>query len=436
MNSKKHKLPRRLLAILLTICMFVTMLPSGIFAEPNGSSDGQQNNAGITTDVQATSKDGLNITKSVIGTEESGYSLRLEAYATEEVTTSTTTTPLDIILVLDISTSMADDGKLDAMKNAANSFIDSVTQKAGSTDHRIGIVSFESNATVEQELTSVQGAGAQTLKAKVNQLRTPWSGATRVDFGLTKAKEELDGANRDSKKVVIVFTDGEPTSGSSFENEVAAAAINKAYDLKANDTTVYTIGMFDGADSNDMNGQINKYMNAMSSNYPDATAKGSNGFWEIRKYLDITNISDNDRSEGDYYFSATQANLDSVFMGISETLTQGNLESHPNAGSILSDTLSDYFTLSDSTDTSEITVEEVEAISYNESDGFIFATAGTRLDTDDGIEVSIADGKTINVTGFDYEANVVSRNKTEGTVTGSKLVVTIPIIPDTNCLIG
>ena len=414
MNSKKHKLPRRILAMLLAICMFVTMFPSAMFAV--GGSDAGATPATASAAAQSTvtesSEDGLNIIKSITGDESSGYNLKLEAYASEEVTTTTTTTPLDIVLVLDISTSMASGGKLVAMQSAATSFISSVAQNAGSTDHRIGIVSFENQAYNVLSLTSVSGDGAEELKTAVNALDTPWSGATRVDYGLSKAKAMLDQvpADRNSEKVVIVFTDGEPTSGNSFENKVAAAAINNAYALKADGTTVYTIGMFSEANPSDMNGKFNKYMNAMSSNYPNATAEGKD--WSIfdqATYLNIFNISPSDRAEEDYYFSAQDADeLEAVFEGISETLTQGKLEAHPGTESILSDTLSEYFALPEGTDTKDITVEKVPATGYTEGQGFQFAETGT---PETEARVEIINGKTINVTEFDYETNVVSRDK-------------------------
>ena len=280
MNRQKHKLPRRILAMLLAICMFVTMFPSAMFAV--GGSDAGATpataSAAAQSTVTASSEDGLNIVKSITGNETSGYNLKLEAYASEEVITTTTTSPLDIVLVLDRSGSMNDDGKLNSMKNAVNSFIDSVANSANAEKHRIGIVTFASSASSYVELTYMTQQGAADLEIKVDNI---WAdGATQVDEGLEEAQNMLNQVKRDSEKVVIVFTDGEPTSGSSFQNKVAAAAINNAYDLKANGTTVYTIGMFSEANPSDINGQFNKYMNAMSSNYPDAQAEYEEGHFE------------------------------------------------------------------------------------------------------------------------------------------------------------
>ena len=83
MNSQKHKLPRRILAMLLAICMFVTMFPSAMFAVEGGTSrtagtiDGTEENPKTVS-----SEDGITINKYVsAGTQEGQYDLTLEAYA-------------------------------------------------------------------------------------------------------------------------------------------------------------------------------------------------------------------------------------------------------------------------------------------------------------------------------------------------------------------
>lgn len=110
MNSKKHKLPRRILAMLLAICMFVTMFPSAMFAVEGGTSrtagtiDGTKENPKTVS-----SEDGITINKYVsAGTQEGQYDLTLEAYASDQLTTTPTSKPLDIVLVLDVSGSMED----------------------------------------------------------------------------------------------------------------------------------------------------------------------------------------------------------------------------------------------------------------------------------------------------------------------------------------
>lgn len=113
MNRQKHKLSRRILAVLLMAAMLITMLPSAMFAQDE-QAEGQtpvavNNGSGVAQDfVKAVSDDGIIINKSVAPTEN-GYELTLEAYASEKVSTEVAgTAPLDIVLVLDQSGSMGD----------------------------------------------------------------------------------------------------------------------------------------------------------------------------------------------------------------------------------------------------------------------------------------------------------------------------------------
>ena len=224
-------------------------------------------------DTGETQDDGLKLTKTVTPKADGGYTVHLEAYTTGTVTTSTTTKPCDIVLVLDQSGSMADnfsgeetDNEADtrqyAMKQAVNTFIDNVAKKAKDEDveHRIAIVKFAGDSTddvgddtykdgryrynysqVVKELTAVNdanGANATTLKTAVNQLQA--KGGTQTQNGLNHAQRLLNGVDsvRDSSKVVIVFTDGMPGDG-DFDASVATSAIASAKSMKDAGVTVY-----------------------------------------------------------------------------------------------------------------------------------------------------------------------------------------------------
>lgn len=245
-------------------------------------------------------------------------------------TTTTTTTPLDIVLVLDQSGSMGDSfggwgsgSRRAALQEAAENFINATEQSNQGLDqsqqHRISIVTFDSGSDVARGWTYVSGNGADQLRSTVDSLSA--NGATRVDLGMSDANSQLNSARQDAMKVVIVFTDGDPTSGNSFENEVAADAINTAHTIKQDKgATVYTVGIFSGANPNTDN-NANNYMNAMSSNYPTATADGDNGGWfGSSAYFNIT-WGDGSRNDG-YYKSATNSEeLNKVFEEISEDIT-------------------------------------------------------------------------------------------------------------------
>ena len=161
--------------------------------------------------------------------------------------------------------------RLDALKNAANSFIDKADELNNEMNdpakhHRIAITTFANNATTVQKLTD----NASSLKTSVNDLTA--NGATRADYGMRQAQTVLNGARDGAQKVVIFFTDGEPTSGNTFEGKVANDTIETSKTLKDAGALVYSIGIFDGADENSTNDRNNQYMQGVSSNYLNATA--------------------------------------------------------------------------------------------------------------------------------------------------------------------
>ena len=151
------------------------------------------------------------------------------------------------------------------------------------------------------------------------------------------------GARDNAQKVVIFFTDGEPNHGNGFDGSVAADAIDSAYTLKQGGTTVYSIGVMSGANPSDTTTDFNRYMNAVSSNYPSAQANGS---WNS---LQLGNrVSENDQ----YYYAADSSeSLNSIFEAIRDSFGSGAtspIESNDNIGGepvgyfTFTDTLGDY----------------------------------------------------------------------------------------------
>ena len=281
--------------------------------------------------------------------EESDFLTTLSAMSSTSNSTVTVTTPLDIVMVLDASGSMSDpmgrDDKtkrIDALKNAANSFIDTIAKQNEGIEgvdrqHKVAIVKFAGNKTdkigndkyrdggyfynytqVMKELTYCSGSNADDLKNNVINKIQP-AGATRADYGLELATKELakgiTSGRADAKKVVVFFTDGTPTSGNTFDSGVANKAVTAAKNMKDSKATVYTIGIFSGANPSadiqdlgtDEANKANKFMQAVSSNYPNATAWNAHGT----------------RAEkSDYYKSATNADeLKKVFDDISKAIT-------------------------------------------------------------------------------------------------------------------
>ena len=453
----------RVWSIVLTLAMLLSLLPVSAMAV-------WDTRAGEAGNPITATENNITVNKYVSENATGGYSLTLEAYAANQQTTTTTTTPLDIVLVLDVSGSMAfnfsgsqeenvpdADQRITALKTAVNSFIDSVAENAASSgaDHQISIVKFAGEwyndigndtypvnigwiipnyvyynySQVVTSLTSVS-SGADTLKSQVNALTA--SGATQADYGMQHAQSVLNSSGRESKKVVIMFTDGQPTSGSSYEGAVAHGAINTAKELKDAGVTVYTIGIFGGADPNNTIDQTNKYMNAVSSKYPSAVSNEIPGRWGSTYEVQLGSPVD-----GSYYFvSSTAGGLEDVFRTIANTVTSNTLTANPDSEAVLSDTLSEYFNFPEELaagDTSGVTVKMVP-VTGKAGDSYIW---GSPVYITDEVSVTVS-GDSINITGFDYKVNAVTESTEGGETTygGYKLVVTFPIEVDMDACVS
>lgn len=276
--------------------------------------------------------------------EASDFVTTLSAMSSTSNSTVTVTTPLDIVMVLDASGSMDDPmgggdrtKRIDALKNAANSFIDTIAKQNEAIEgvdrqHRVAIVKFAGKKSndignnmyrdggysynytqVMKELTYCSGSNADDLKKNtINQIQP--AGATHADYGLELAEKITTTYGRkDAKKIIVFFTDGTPTKQNKFDAGVANAAVTAAKNMKDSKATVYTIGIFDGANpsagiqDSGKSQKENKFMQAVSSNYPNATAWDTHGT----------------RAENsDYYKSATNAEeLKKVFDDISQAIT-------------------------------------------------------------------------------------------------------------------
>ena len=363
------KYTRGLLAVMLAV---VLVLPAAAFAmlpEANARSstgmDGPTMNGKVVVDpdtsgrweIWAAGHNGNKVTTQNIGriwtdktveateeNEESDFLTTLSAMSSTSNSTVTVTTPLDIVMVLDASGSMDDPmgggdrtKRIDALKSAANSFIDTIAKQNESIEgvnrqHRVAIVKFAGKKSndignnmyrdggysynytqVMKELTYCSGSNADDLKKNtINQIQP--AGATRADYGLELAEKITTTYGRkDAKKIIVFFTDGTPTKQNKFDAGVANAAVTAAKNMKDSKATVYTVGIFDGANpsagiqDSGKSQKENKFMQAVSSNYPNATAWDTHGA----------------RAENsDYYKSATNAEeLKKVFDDISQAIT-------------------------------------------------------------------------------------------------------------------
>lgn len=272
-------------------------------------------------------EDNAGLSGQTIGKGDSDFLVSLSALSStsnlkEMVKTSQ---PLDIVLVLDTSGSMSG-SKMTNLKNAANSFIDATAENNRGLEQdqqtRLAIVRFASGANTERQLNYVTDQNVQQYKSTINGFRA--SGATYAEEGLQQAQDVLDRNGRtDVQQIVIFFTDGEPNHGNGFDNEVAAKAVNTAHEMKQGGTIIYAIGVMNGADASvtDDDG-FNEYMNGVSSNYPNATADGSNG--GILGWGAHYNTTFGERAEGDYYKAASDPDsIEEIFDEISDEVQQG-----------------------------------------------------------------------------------------------------------------
>lgn len=513
---------KRALALVLALVMALSLVALPSFAEGEDESTGDTGMPYINGQGGTVEQNGLVMSKTIKEGENGQFLLTLEAYATGSTTTTTSTKPVDIVLVLDVSGSMKDsisdkydhyetysidtdgtyyykdnngqyqqayycDGeyyswgwkshhtpgwytkdhqhlwqcqgksgmpltpktssadtagtqfytyskltKMNALKTAVNSFIDGVAEK--SPDSKVAVVKFAGykrdsdgndfyqkdgytyNYTqIVKQLTTADVAGANVLKAAVNSFEA--AGATSADYGMQHAKTIIDGAKDDGRqKVVVMFTDGEPThsSGGDF-NTVANAAISNSKSIKDAKATVYTIGCF-GTLTGDTKTKVDTYMNYVSSNYPNATSMTSGG---------------TEANPANYYKTVSSAaDLNNIFTDISQTIggttvTLGNT-------SVLRDVISDSFKLPAGADKSSIKAYSVDCLGKNSDGSYSWQdkSAWTAI-SPENIELT-DNNKTINVTGFDYAANWVDQfGVNDSQSHGKKLVVQIPIVPET-----
>lgn len=206
-----------------------------------------------------------------------------------------------------------------------------------------------------------------------------------------------------------MFTDGNPTSGNEFEDTVANNAIKASKSIKAAGATVYTIGCF-GTTPSDTS-DTGKYMNYVSSNYPNATSMTSGG---------------TEANPANYYKTVSSAaDLNNIFTDISQTI--GGTTVTLGSTSVLRDVISDYFKLPEGADKNSITAYSVDCTAVKDDGTYTWSA------NHDGTKYSVTvEGKTINVTGFDYAANWVGKDTTTGKmhIPAKKLVVEIPIVPE------
>lgn len=353
--------------------------------------------------------------------------------------------------------------RLQALKSAVGEFVNSVNQKAAGPDgqpgtaddinHRVAVVGFASKSGNgnNTELLSIRGTNSgsvgvaynnisnQNLKDVLQSVNTAdgqymvnaatsalaAKGATRTDLGMDMAQRILNanpvpnGEKRN--RVVIVFTDGSPTSSNGFELDVANDAINKATAIKNSGATVYSIGIFEGADAGSLGTKPTGDLGAGSSRIPAA----SNWFMQ--------NLSSNNGAfhYPSYYLSANDAeSLNSIFQQISQQIQEGGSATTLDASAVVKDVISPYFQLPKGATANDITLKT-----------YAYGNGGTWTENPAamGAQATVKPNGELEVTGFDFSENWCgTETDANGSVTyrGKKLVITFTVDPKPGFLGG
>ena len=355
--------------------------------------------------------------------------------------------------------------RLKALKEAVTTFTNAVAQKAAGKDgninttadninHRIAIVGFASGTDYgyNTELLSIKGtnsgnvgirygsiedqdyidvlqsmdtaSGKTMVSNAINALAA--NGGTETDLGIEMANRILSAnpveSGEQRNRVVVVFTDGAPGDyGNWNSNSVTTAnnALKYAKETKGTyKATVYTVGVFSGADASnpsnlpsytkptpsDANAikNSNRFMHLLSSNYPNATDITTPG--AINSKLDGSS----------YYLSAgDSASLNDIFKQISKQIEDGDSFTTLDSNTVIKDAVSDAFKLPDGATASDITLETYK---YNGGDSW------TANHDAMGAKATVnAETGEVSVTGFNFKENYVADIRdADGNLTGEK----------------
>lgn len=446
----------RRLRLLLLFAIFLTLAPVSAFAatagattvaDPSSAStwrnwdlENSTENVGRIWTDKTVSDDNIDLTGAggTMTTEkgDSDFLTSLSAISSTSNLTMTSSTPLDIVLVLDASGSMKENmgwsgtTKMDALKAAANAFVDEIAKANEGIDdptmqHRVSVVKFASDSTdrvgnnftysgynYSQRmigLTACTQDGKGTITSQINAL---WpSGATRADYGMSQAQKALNDARPGAKTVVVFFTDGTPTTSNEFSESVANRAVSTAKALKDGGTTIYTVGIQNGANPSvdpDSWGATdeNKFLHAVSGNYPAAT-----------EYDELGARA----TDSDFYKTATNADdLKDVFSGISQDIVSA--AGHPTDVVEGAENTSGYVTFTDQLG-DYMKVDSFESIVFAKR---VFS--GPEVSTSGNVDTYTFHGTAGNVlypTG-DLADIVIRVERSDDARTGDKVTVSIP----------
>ena len=448
---------KQALALVLALVMALSLVALPSFAADEDAADGTLPNGVSVVNPGGPTEGvtGMEMSKTLqLNADGKTGTLTLEAYATGNSQVLQKEVPLDIVLVLDQSGSMAynfngkqtdqnKDRRQYAMKNAVKTFINSVADRydAESSDHRMAIVTFGDDASTLVGWTQVNGTGKDTLTTAIDGLPKSPSGGTQTGKGMQRAQTLLGNSNYTGSnqaqrtQVVIMFTDGVP-GNSGFDISVANDAIKAAKTMKDNGVVVYTIGIFTGAEPSQLyggsgNGAVgeywdwsdtdsaaaNRFMNYVSSNFKAAADLGLDYYYYY--YYRITKNYTRDSSN--YYLTASDAaGLNNVFSSISSTI--GGSDATLTGTATMVDEISEYFQLPKN----YLDSLKAYTVPFTGTD----ASGNRQWGANQTRYTPSVEGDKVSVTGFNYSDNWVGFHTDKDgkqTARGSKMVLEIPI---------
>ena len=451
---------KQALALVLALVMALSLVALPSFAADEDAADGTLPNGVSVVNPGGPTEGvtGMEMSKTLqLNADGKTGTLTLEAYATGNSQVLQKEVPLDIVLVLDQSGSMAynfngkqtaqnKDRRQYAMKNAVKTFINSVADRydAESSDHRMAIVTFGDDASTLVGWTQVNGTGKDTLTTAIDGLPKRPSGGTQTGKGMQRAQTLLGNSNYTGSnqaqrtQVVIMFTDGVP-GNSGFDISVANDAIKAAKTMKDNGVVVYTIGIFTGAEPSQLyggsgNGAVgeywdwsdtdsaaaNRFMNYVSSNFKAAADLGLDYYYYYYSYY--YRITKNyTRDSSNYYLTASDAaGLNNVFSSISSTI--GGSDATLTGTATMVDVISEYFQLPKN----YLDSLKAYTVPFTGTD----ASGNRQWGANQTRYTPSVEGDKVSVTGFNYSDNWVGFHTDKDgkqTARGSKMVLEIPI---------
>lgn len=340
-----------------------------------------------------------------------------------------------------------------ALKSAAQSFVNNVRANANQTNanHKIAIVGFASGVSGNTSYLNTEILTARNSDGKIGKQYESLNesdyknalvacddslvdsaidaldaeGATQTDLGMDMAQKILAqnsvGVDAEGKpernRVVVVLSDGKPSKHSDWNTNVADAAVEYSYEIKnTQEATVYSIGIFPGADASETtpSGEYdeNHFMQALSSNYLNAKGLYSERHWYFNKGERNPNL----KGKSYYLSAANSEGLNDVFEQISNEVGGAEL-TELGTSTVVQDIISPYFELNGSLE--DITVFTADCIGAD-GNNYTFA----KMTEFTGAAVGY-NNNVIHVSNFDFSANYVGTEN--GTPRGKELKIQIPI---------